>query len=80
MSGLGFQAARHRGGSHLIIKNDAQLNAAQKAVRNLQQVLLDARKVHSAADYRTVSEPILPEIQQREQEILECLSRSEAEA
>ena len=59
-----------------MIENDEHLKAAQEAVRNLQQVLLAARKVHSAAEYRARSEPILLEIQQREQEILVYLSRT----
>ncbi len=63
-----------------MIENDEQLMAAQEAVRNLQQVLLAARKVHTAAEYRAMSEPILLELQQREQEILTYLSRVEVEA
>jgi hypothetical protein len=63
-----------------MIKNDEQLTAAQEAVRNLQQILLAARKVHTAAEYRAMSEPILIELQQREQEILTYLSRVEGEA
>ena len=63
-----------------MIKNDEQLTAAQEAVRNLQQVLLAARKVHTAAEYHAMSEPILLELQQREQEILTYLSRVEGEA
>ena len=63
-----------------MIENDEQLKIAQAAVRNLQQILLAARKVHSAAEYRAMSEPILLELQQREQEILPYLSRAEAEA
>ena len=63
-----------------MIKNDVHLKIAQDAVRNLQLVLLAARKVHRPAEYRAMSEPILLEIQQREQEILEYLSRTEAEA
>jgi DNA-binding response OmpR family regulator len=35
-----------------MIENNEQLQAAQETVRNLQQVLLAARKVHSAAEYR----------------------------
>jgi hypothetical protein len=62
-----------------MIENDEQLKIAQEAVRNLQQVLLTARKVHTAAEYRAMSEPILLELQQREQEILAYLSRTEAE-
>lgn len=63
-----------------MIENDQQLKAAQKSVENLQQVLVAARKVHSQEDYRLMSEPILLELQRREQEILEYLSRTEAEA
>jgi hypothetical protein len=62
-----------------MIQNDAQLEAAQKAVWNLQRVLMAARKVHNPAEYRAMSEPILLELQRREQEILAYLSRSEAE-
>jgi hypothetical protein len=36
--------------------------------------LLAARKVHSGRDYARLSEPILLELQQREQEILEYLT------
>jgi len=63
-----------------MIENDKQLKAAQETVRNLQYILLAARKVHSATEYRAMSEPILLELQQREQEILTYLSRAEAEA
>jgi hypothetical protein len=35
---------------------------------------LEARKVHSRQDYARMSEPILLEVQQREQEIVEYLS------
>jgi hypothetical protein len=48
---------------------------AQKCTDNLRRVLLEARKVHSPHDYARLSEPILLELQQREQEILEYLSR-----
>jgi len=47
---------------------------AQQCVGNLRRVLLEARKVHSQQDYTRMAEPILLEIQQREQEILEYLS------
>ena len=63
-----------------MIENDHQLKTAQEAVRNLQQVLLAARKVHSQKEYRLMSEPILLELQRREQEILEYLSQAEMEA
>jgi hypothetical protein len=61
-----------------VIKSDDQLKIAQEAVRNLQQVLLAARRVHTEAEYRAMSEPILLEIQQREQAILDYLSRADS--
>jgi hypothetical protein len=42
--------------------------------------LLAARKVHSPHEYRLMSAPILLELQQREQDILAYLSRTEPEA
>ena len=58
---------------------DDQLGLAQEAVRNLQQVLSAARKAHSSSEYRKMAEPILLELQRREQEILEYFSRTEIE-
>lgn len=63
-----------------MIENDHQLQLAQEAVENLQLILLAARKVHSAKDYRLMSAPILLELQQRGQDILAYLSRTEMEA
>jgi hypothetical protein len=48
---------------------------AQQCVANLRRILLGARKVHSRQDYARMAEPILLEVQQREQEIFEYLSR-----
>lgn len=62
-----------------MIQNDEQLRAAQQAIFNLQKVLLEARRVHSGGEYRAMSEPILLEIQQREQEVLFYLSTARAE-
>jgi hypothetical protein len=47
---------------------------AQQCIANLRRVLLEARKVHSRQDYARMAEPILLEVQQREQDILEFLS------
>jgi hypothetical protein len=41
----------------------------------VRRILLAARKVHPRQDYTRMAEPILLELQQREQEILEYLSR-----
>lgn len=61
-----------------MIENDQQLRMAQESIGNLQKVLLAARKVHTPDEYRSLAEPILLELQQREQDILEYLSRSDA--
>jgi hypothetical protein len=63
-----------------MIANDQQRQLAQEAVDNLQRVLLAARKAHSPQEYRLLSAPILLELQQREQDILAYLSRTETEA
>ena len=58
-----------------MIQTDDQMLLAQQCVANLRRILLEARKVHSRQDYTRMAEPILLEVQQREQEILEYLSR-----
>ena len=58
-----------------MIQTDDQMLVAQQNVANLRRILLEARKVHSRLDYARMAEPILLEVQQREQEILEYLSR-----
>ena len=58
-----------------MIQTDDQMLIAQQCVANLRRILLEARKVHSRQDYARMAEPILLEVQQREQEILEYLSR-----
>jgi hypothetical protein len=57
-----------------VIQTDDQMLLAQQCVSNLRKVLLEARKVHSRQDYLRLAEPILLEVQQREQEIFEYLS------
>jgi len=57
-----------------VITTDEQMLLAQQDVANLRQVLLQARKVHSPQDYSRLAEPILLEILQREQEILDFLT------
>jgi hypothetical protein len=57
-----------------VIQTDDQMLLAQQCIANLRRILLEARKVHSRQDYARMAEPILLEVQQREQEILEYLS------
>lgn len=62
-----------------MIQTDDQMVQAERGIANLKQVLLAARKVHSPQDYSRMAEPILLEIQQREQDVLEFLSSSNQE-
>ena len=62
-----------------MIKNDEQLKKAKEAVRNLETILEKARKVHNPSEYKALSEPLLIELQQRENEIIQYLSTTEAE-
>jgi hypothetical protein len=57
-----------------VIQTDDQMLPAQECVANLRRILLEARKVHSRQDHARMAEPILLEVQQREQDILEYLS------
>jgi len=61
-----------------MILNDEQLIKSQQAISNLQRILMKARKVHNPKEYRVMSVPILLEIQQREQDIIDYLSKAEA--
>jgi len=57
-----------------VIQTEDQMLLAERCVANLRRILLEARKVHPQKDYLRLAEPILLEIQQREQEIFEYLS------
>jgi hypothetical protein len=65
---------RYCGTGAAVIQTDEQMLLAQQNIANLRRILLAARKVHSRQDYARMSEPILLEVQQRGQEILEYLS------
>jgi hypothetical protein len=65
---------RYCGTGATVIQTDDQMLLAQQSIGNLRRILLEARKVHSPQDYARMAEPILLEVQQREQEILEYLS------
>lgn len=58
-----------------MLQTDDQMLLGQQCVANLHRILLEARRVHSRQDYSRMAEPILLEIQQREQDIIEYLSR-----
>jgi len=71
---MGSRPVRYCGTGTAVIQTDEQMLLAQQCVANLRNILLEARKVHSPQDYLLLAEPILLEVQQREQEILEYLS------
>jgi hypothetical protein len=58
-----------------VIQTDDQNAARAACIANLRRILLEARKVHPRHDYARMAEPILLEVQQREQDIIEYLSR-----
>ncbi len=60
-----------------MIKNDEQLKKAKEVVNNLEMILEKARRTHTTSDYRAMSEPILLELQQRENEIIKYLSSTQ---
>jgi hypothetical protein len=39
-----------------MIQNDEELTKVQQAIVNLQRILIETRKVHSAQEYRAMSE------------------------
>jgi len=57
-----------------VIQTDEQMLLAQQSIATLRRILQEARKVHSRQDYARMAAPILPEVQQREQEMVEYLS------
>jgi len=65
---------RYCGGEAAVIQTDDQLLLAEQCIANLRRILLEARKVHSRQDFTRMAGPILLEIQQREQEIIEFFS------
>src|SRR5271170_2082542 len=70
----GCPEARYCRNGVAVIQTDEQMLLAQQRIADLRTVLLKARKVHSSRHYTRLAEPILIEIQQREQDILEYLS------
>ncbi len=60
-----------------MIKNDEQLKKAKEAVKYLELILERARKTHRPSEYKAMSESLLLELQQRENEIIQYLSSAE---
>ena len=60
-----------------MIRTEAELTVSQEGVANLERVLVEARRTHSAAQYTLLSKPILLELQERQAEIVEFLMTTE---
>lgn len=57
-----------------MIKNEKQLQQAREAVRNLVMILEKARKAYNSDEYMVLAKPILLELQQRDNDIIQYLS------
>jgi hypothetical protein len=61
-----------------MITNDEQLHQAQKDIQTIWRFLEAARESHSPLDYRCLAVPYLLQLQERQQEVVEYLSRQPA--
>lgn len=61
-----------------MINTDDELKTAQASVARLEQVLLEARRTHTAMQYALLSRPLLLELQSRQSEILQYLMEAGA--
>lgn len=61
-----------------MIRNDDDLKLAQECIGNLERVLLEARKTHTAKQYALLSKPLLLDLQARQSEIVAFLMETEA--
>jgi len=58
-----------------MITNDEQLHQAQHDIQTMWRFLEAARGSHSPLDYRRLAVPYLLQLQERQQEVVEYLSR-----
>lgn len=58
-----------------MISNDDHLHQAQLDIQTMWQFLEAARKTHAAVDYQRLATPYLLQLQERQQEVVEYLSR-----
>ena len=61
-----------------MITNDEQLHQAQKDIQTMWRFLEAARETHSPLDYQRLAVPYLLQLQERQQEVVEYLSRQPA--
>jgi len=58
-----------------MISNDEQLHQAQLDIQTMWHFLEAARKTHAPLDYQRLAVPYLLQLQERQQEVVEYLSR-----
>lgn len=61
-----------------MIANDEHLHQAQADIQTMWRFLEVARKTHSPLDYQRLAVPYLLQLQERQQEVIEYLSRQTA--
>jgi hypothetical protein len=58
-----------------MIHNDDQLHQAQQDIQTMWRFLEAARRTYSAVDYERLAAPYLLQLQERQQDVVEYLSR-----
>ena len=58
-----------------MITDDAQLHQAQADIQTIWHFLEAARETHAPLDYQRLAVPYLLQLQERQQEVVEYLSR-----
>jgi hypothetical protein len=61
-----------------MIRSDEQLHQAQADIQTMWRFLEAARKTHAPLDYQRLAAPYLLQLQERQQEVVEYLSRQPA--
>jgi hypothetical protein len=59
-----------------MIETPEQFERAEEAITKMKRFLLAARRTHTPEAYAALSAPILQELQDRERDVLDYLSRS----
>jgi hypothetical protein len=61
-----------------MITNDEQLHQVQEDIQTMWRFLEATREAHSPLDYQRLAVPYLLQLQERQQEVVEYLSRQPA--
>jgi hypothetical protein len=61
-----------------MIRSDEQLHQAQADIQAMWRFLEAARETHAPLDYQRLAAPYLLQLQERQQEVVEYLSRQPA--